>query len=305
MVSFIYSPDIYADIGPHVFPVEKYRLIADKLVSGGYVKQEAFLPPPPAAREELLLVHIPTYLDDFLSLQWTYGTMYSEMPLTREIADFFIRTTGGTILACREALNKGIGFNLGGGFHHAFPDHAEGFCYLNDIGVGLMVMLMEGLIGRAAVVDCDLHQGNGTAVIFQGERRVFTFSIHQQDLYPVKQKGGLDIGLASGTRDALYLELLTGAMEKVLAHKPELVLYQAGADPYERDQLGNLKLSMEGLKNRDELVIKTFRKLGIPVAVTLGGGYAWDVADTVQIHFHTALVSLEAEDGGNGAPSKG
>lgn len=298
MVSFIYSSEVFADIGPHVFPVEKYHLLADKLVTGGYLKEEEFLPPSPATREELLLVHTPEYLDDLLALRWTFGTMHSEMPLTSEIADFFILNAGGTILACREALKKGIGYNLGGGFHHAFPDHAEGFCYVNDIGVGLQVMLSEKLIQSAAVVDCDLHQGNGTAVIFQGDARVFTFSIHQENLYPVKQKSDLDIGLANGAHDIIYLELLNGAMEQVLAHKPELVVYQAGADPYERDQLGNLRLSMEGLKNRDELVIKACRGLGIPVAVTLGGGYAWDVADTVQIHFNTALVALDAEADG-------
>jgi acetoin utilization deacetylase AcuC-like enzyme len=294
MVSFIYSSDVFADIGPHVFPVEKYHLLADKLVSGGHLKEQDFLAPSPATKEELLLVHTPEYLDDLLNLRWTYGTMHSEMPLTKEIVDFYILSAGGTILACREALNKGIGYNLGGGFHHAFPDHAEGFCYIHDIGVGLKVMLNEKRIRKAAVVDCDLHQGNGTAVIFQGDSRVFTFSIHQENLYPVKQKSDLDIGLENGAHDIIYLELLSGAMEKVLAHKPELVVYQAGADPYERDQLGNLKLTMAGLKNRDELVIKACRGLGIPVAVTLGGGYAWDVADTVQIHLNTALVALEA-----------
>jgi acetoin utilization deacetylase AcuC-like enzyme len=295
MVSFIYSPDCYADLKGHVFPVEKYPLLADRLVKEGYLKAEDFIPPAPATREELLLVHTPQYLDDLLNLRWTRGTMFSEMPLSREIADFFVLTTGATIRACREALKGGIGYNIGGGFHHAFPDHAEGFCYLNDVGVGLQVMLMENLIQRAAVVDCDLHQGNGTAVIFQGESRVFTFSIHQEHLYPVKEESDLDIGLDHGTSDRLYLQLLSGALEKVLAHEPELVLFVAGADPYEHDQLGNLKLTIEGLKRRDELVLGTFRKLGIPVVVTLAGGYAYDVTDTVTIHFNTALEALEAE----------
>jgi len=295
MVSFIYSPDIYADLKGHVFPVEKYHLLADRLVSRGHVREEDFIPPDPAAREEILLVHTPEYLDDLMDLRWTRGTMFSEMPLSREIADFFVLTTGATIRACREALKGGVGYNIGGGFHHAFPDHAEGFCYLNDVGVGVQVMLMEGLIQRAAVVDCDLHQGNGTAVIFQGEPRVFTFSIHQEHLYPVKEMSDLDIGLDHGTSDRLYLQLLSGALEKVLAHEPELVLYVAGADPYEHDQLGNLKLTIEGLKRRDELVLGTFRKLGIPVVVTLAGGYAYDVTDTVTIHFNTALEALEAE----------
>jgi acetoin utilization deacetylase AcuC-like enzyme len=295
MVSFIYSSNVYADLKGHVFPVEKYPLLADRLVKEGYLKAEEFIPPAPATREELLLVHTPQYLDDLLNLRWTRGTMFSEMPLSREIADFFVLTTGATIRACREALKGGIGYNIGGGFHHAFPDHAEGFCYLNDVGVGLQVMLMENLIQRAAVVDCDLHQGNGTAVIFQGESRVFTFSIHQEHLYPEKEESDLDIGLDHGTSDRLYLQLLSGALEKVLAHEPELVLFVAGADPYEHDQLGNLKLTIEGLKERDKMVIGICRERDIPLVITLAGGYAYDVKDTVQIHFNTALVALDIE----------
>jgi len=295
MVSFIYSSDVYADLKGHVFPVEKYPRLADRLVKEGHLKKEDFIAPDPATREELLLVHTPQYLDDLLNLRWTKGTMFSEMPLSREIADFFVLTTGATIRACREALKGGIGYNIGGGFHHAFPDHAEGFCYLNDVAVGVQVMLMENLIQRAAVVDCDLHQGNGTAVIFQGEQRVFTFSIHQEHLYPVKEESDLDIGLDHGTADRQYLHLLSGALEKVLAHQPELVLYVAGADPFEHDQLGNLKLTIPGLAERDRMVIGICRERGIPVVVTLAGGYAWEVGDTVQIHFNTALAALDIE----------
>jgi acetoin utilization deacetylase AcuC-like enzyme len=296
MVSFIYSSKVYADLQGHVFPAEKYPLLAERLVKEGHLKAEDFIPPAPATREELLLVHTPQYLDDLLNLRWTKGTMFSEMPLSREIADFFVLTTGATIRACRGALKGGIGYNIGGGFHHAFPDHAEGFCYLNDVAVGLQVMLMENLVQRAAVVDCDLHQGNGTAVIFQGEERVFTFSIHQEHLYPVKEESDLDIGLDMGTTDRQYLHLLSGALEKVLAHQPELVLFVAGADPYEHDQLGNLKLTIEGLAERDKMVIGTCREQGIPVVITLAGGYAYDVKDTVQIHFNTALAALEIEN---------
>jgi acetoin utilization deacetylase AcuC-like enzyme len=295
MVSFIYSPDCYADIGWHVFPMEKYPLLADRLVKEGHIQEKDFLPPVPATQEELLLVHTPQYLDDLLNLRRTLSTVSSEMPLNRQIADFFVLTTGATIRACREALKGGIGYNIGGGFHHAFPDHAEGFCYLNDVAVGIKVMLKENLIQRVAVVDCDLHQGNGTAVIFQNEPRVFTFSIHQEHLYPLKEESDLDIGLENETSDRQYLHLLSGALEKVLAHEPELVLFVAGADSYEKDQLGNLRLTIEGLKERDKMVIGICRGRGIPLVITLAGGYAYDVQDTVQIHFNTALVALEAE----------
>ena len=289
MVSFIYSSDVYADLKGHVFPVEKYPLLADRLVKEGHLKAEDFITPAPATREELLLVHTPQYLEDLLNLRWTRGTMFSEMPLSREIADFFVLTTGATIRACREALKGGIGYNIGGGFHHAFPDHAEGFCYLNDIAIAIRRLQQERRAARFAVIDCDLHQGNGTAVTFARDPDVFTFSIHQENLYPMKQKSDLDIGLPAPAGDELYIDHLRREVPKIYDnHRPELVCYVAGADPYEDDQLGNLGISKAGLLERDKIVIGEAGKRGIPVFAVLAGGYARSTADVIDIHLNTA-----------------
>jgi len=210
------------------------------------------------------------------------------------ISAYFIHAQG-TIVACQEAINQGIGLHLGGGFHHAFADHGEGFCYINDVAVGIKKMQSLKLVDRVAVIDCDLHQGNGTAKIFQNDKSVFTFSIHQEHLYPIKEESTLDIGLDDGTGDIEYLTKLQDAIDRILTvHKPQLVVYVAGADPFQMDQLSSLRITKDGLKKRDELVIKQIRQQKIPVAVTLAGGYAFDVNDTVDIHFNTCKVCLEA-----------
>jgi acetoin utilization deacetylase AcuC-like enzyme len=291
---FVYHPDYSGDIGPHVFPIEKYARTHQRLLDEGDTGPDDWREPDLAPREDLLLVHTPEYLDDFLSFRWTSRTASSEFPLTPDVARAYVRGAGGTILACREALARGAAANVGGGFHHAFPDHAEGFCYLNDIAVGIRVALREGRIKRAAVVDCDLHQGNGTARIFAGDDAVFTFSIHQENLYPVKEQSDWDIGLDNGTGDEEYLEKLARALPEIMERsRPELVVYQAGADPYREDQLGNLELSLEGLRERDRLVLSECLRRGVPYAVTLGGGYARNVADTIAIHVNTCRVVLE------------
>jgi len=291
---FIYSAKYHADIGPHVFPIEKYRLVYEKLAREGQVPETEFLEPQAATDEELLLVHTREYLDDLKHCRWTHRTMYSELPISKEIIELFILVAGGTILACREALAHRWAVHLGGGFHHAFPSHGEGFCYVNDLAVAIRVVQREGLIRKAAVIDCDLHQGNGTAVIFRDDDSVFTFSIHQQELYPIKQQSDLDIPLRNGVGDEEYLDHLRRAIPSILDDfKPELVLYQAGADPYEGDQLGNLKLTLAGLQQRDEYIFKACRQRRLPVAVTLGGGYAYRTEDTVQIHYQTCLAARE------------
>ena len=202
-------------------------------------------------------------------------------------------SAGGTILAGRLALEGGWAMHLGGGFHHAFADKAEGFCYINDLAVGVRALQREGRISRAAVVDCDLHQGNGTARIFSGDDAVFTFSIHQRDLYPAKERSDLDIHLADGTGDDAYLTLLENALPQVFESRPNLVLYQAGADPYRDDLLGSLALTMEGLRERDRMVFTACRAAGVPAAGTLGGGDARRVDDTVAIHLGTCLAARE------------
>lgn len=292
--AFIYSDRYFADIGPHVFPAEKYHLVHDRLVEEGLVLQDEFLEPQSASDEDLLLVHTPEYVDDLRTLRWTRRTLFSEMPLTREIVDAFILGAGGTVLACAKAIEGGMACNLAGGLHHAFPDHAEGFCYINDIALGVAKMKRVGKVNRAAVIDCDLHQGNGTAVIFQKDPSVFTFSIHQENLYPIKQQSDWDIGLPDLTTDAEYLPKLAEAVPRILEeHRPELVVYQAGADPYEGDQLGSLKLTIEGLRKRDEIVVGECRRRRIPVAIVLGGGYAFETKDTVAIHLNTCKVAIE------------
>ncbi|MEW6686412.1 MAG: histone deacetylase [Candidatus Edwardsbacteria bacterium] len=291
--SFIYSPHYYADIGAHVFPVEKYRLIRQKLLDEKLLTESDFLEPALPTREDLLLVHTKEYLDDLESLRFTPRTWRSELPLSKEIVTAYILSAGGTILTCLEALNKGRAVNIGGGFHHTFADHAEGFCYINDIAVGIRKMQKENRIKNACVIDCDLHQGNGTANIFKNDSSVFTFSIHQENLYPLKEKSDWDIGLDDFTGNEVYLEELETAIPLILEKsKPELAVYVAGADPYKEDQLGTLRLTIEGLKERDRLVFEYCKKERISVAVVLAGGYAVNVLDTVTIHTNTCKAAM-------------
>jgi len=296
----IHSPGYRCDIGTHVFPTEKFGVVRQRLVDAGDVAEDAFLEPGPASREDLLRVHAPEYLDDLEQLRWTLRTMSAELPLTGEVVHAYRLAAGGTMLAAREALARGFGVNLGGGFHHAYPDHAEGFCYLNDLAVAIRVLQHEGRVRRAAVVDCDVHQGNGTARAFRGDDSVFTFSIHQQRNYPTpKEPGDLDVGLEDGAGDAEYLERLGQALGRVWDSGPEVVIYQAGADPYREDQLGGLALTFEGLAARDRMVLEGCARRGVPVAVTLGGGYARQIDDTIRIHLATCrLVCALAREAG-------
>lgn len=290
---FIYSPNYYADIGLHVFPIIKYRLIYEKLCEEAHLHESDFLAPKPASEQELLFVHTPEYLQDLRDCKLTARTAFSELPISKEIIELSILTAGGTIMAGRAAIESGWAVHLSGGFHHAFADKAEGFCYINDLAVAAKAVQKEGLARKVAVIDCDLHQGNGTAVIFQDDDSVFTFSMHQLDLYPMKEKSDLDIHLSSGITDEPYLAHLNQAIPQILDEfAPDLVLYQGGADPYEKDQLGSLALTIEGLKQRDTFIFAECRKRHIPVAVTLGGGYAHNTEDTVQIHYNTCMSAL-------------
>jgi acetoin utilization deacetylase AcuC-like enzyme len=273
--------------------MEKYGLVRRELLHLGLVREDEILRPEPATRAELELVHTPAYLDDLEHLRLTPRTACSELPLTREIVDAYVLAAGGTMLAAREALRRGAAVNLGGGFHHAFADLASGFCYLNDLAVAARAMQHERLATRIAIVDVDLHQGNGTARIFRDDPDVFAFSIHQEHLYPIKERGHLDIGLDDGTGDGPYHDRLAEGLERVWAHRPELVLLQAGADPYEDDQLGALKLTFAGLERRDRMVLEGCAARGIPAAVTFGGGYARHTRDVVRIHARTCAVMFE------------
>ena len=290
---FFHHEEQNFSLGDHVFPVEKYGRVRERLLAEGDTTDADWRPAPLATRAELALVHTAAYLDDFLNARASPRTEASELPLTPEIVRGSVRMAGGTIAAARAALEGGLAVNVGGGFHHAFADHAEGFCYLNDLAIALRVLLAEGRIARAAVIDLDVHQGNGTAKIFEDDDRVFTFSMHQENLYPVKQRSDLDLGLEERIGDARYLAALDAALPRVLEMaRAELVLYQAGADPYEHDRLGNLGLSKDALKARDMRVLDACAKAAVPCAITFGGGYARDPADTTDIHVATCRAAL-------------
>lgn len=295
-MQFVYSPDYEANIGRHVFPTSKFRLVRESLLEQGLAVEEDFAASPIASREELALVHTEEYLDDFLNARASPRTTRSELPISESIVNAYVRAAGGSILASRIALSgsQPICCHLGGGFHHAFAAHAEGFCYINDIAVAIRLMQAEKKIQKAAVIDCDLHQGNGTAHLFQGDPSVFTFSIHQENNYPVKEQSDLDVGLHDLTADDEYLAVLHESVQSMLdSHKPELVVYVAGADPYLDDQLGGLRLTIHGLEDRDRMVLSECLKRGIPAISVTAGGYAHNLKDTVAIHTQTCKVALE------------
>ncbi|UCC47368.1 MAG: histone deacetylase, partial [Gemmatimonadota bacterium] len=283
-----------ADIGPHVFPTRKYQWARDRLIGEGTIAEADIRRPDPVSDEQVALVHTPAYLEKIKQNAFSWqDVMILEVPFSPELRDAMWLCAGGSILAGRLALEHGLAVHLGGGFHHAFPDHGEGFCLINDVAIALRVLRREGLIGRAVVLDCDLHHGNGTAAIFTDEPEVFTFSIHQQHNYPMwKPPSDLDLGLADGTGDEAYLALLGTHVPQILTEqRPDLAFYLAGADPYREDQLGGLRLSHDGLRRRDELIFRLTRAAGVPVAVTLAGGYARRFEDTVEIHCETVRAA--------------
>ncbi|KPK62815.1 hypothetical protein AMJ83_09615 [candidate division WOR_3 bacterium SM23_42] len=294
-MKFVHSPKYRADIGVHVFPTEKYDRIRQKLSEEGVLDDQHVFVPERPNNEQLLKIVTKEYLDDLINLRLTARTYPSEMPVQKNIIEAQILCCGGSYRAAQLALDSGACYHIGGGFHHAFPDHAEGFCYLNDVVFGAVMMLEQGL-RRIAIIDCDLHQGNGTAKFFENEGRVFTFSIHQEHLYPAKQKSDLDIGLDNGVGDEEYLQKLEGALARIFDEfNPDFIIYLAGADPYVFDQLGSLRLSIEGLRKRDELVVQRAHAQSSPLIAVLGGGYAEDINDTVEIHCNTARVLCDME----------
>jgi acetoin utilization deacetylase AcuC-like enzyme len=293
----VYHEEYEVDIGAHVFVTAKYRLVREKLLADGSIEPSDLVRAEPAEREQMALVHEPTYLRKLETCDFTRREILQlEVPYSQELRRSVWLCAGGSIHTARLALARGAALHLGGGFHHAFADHGEGFCPANDVAIGVRTLLVEGLVDRVAVVDCDLHHGNGTAAIFSGQREVFTFSMHQEDNYPFpKPAGDLDIGLPDDTGDAGYLESLARHLPAALErHRPDLVFYLAGADPYRRDQLGGLDLSFEGLRRRDAFVLGEAARNGIPAATVLAGGYAWSLEDTVAIHCATVLEAQRA-----------
>src|ERR1700685_2902483 len=319
----IYSNGYYLPIGQHVFPAEKYRRIHDRLLETGVAHASDFLEPQPAADQDILLVHNPEYVNKLKT-----GTlspreeMELEVPFSPELVQAFWLAAGGSILAARQALSDRVSVNIGGGFHHAFPEHGEGFCMIHDVAVAIRRLQRDGKIRSAMTVDCDVHHGNGTAAIFAGTRvpgdplpsasgsppathggrdqnahagDVFTISLHQHNNYPaVKPASSIDVDLPDGVGDDDYLAWLDQALSSGLRQfEPDLICYIAGADPYREDQLGGLALTIEGLKKRDELVFRVARARDIPVMVSYAGGYARDVEDTVTIHSNTVVAAKE------------
>src|SRR5208282_4192206 len=340
----IYSDGYYLPIGDHVFPAEKYRRIRERLLAKGIADAQDFLEPEPATDQDILLVHKPEYVHKLKT-----GTlspreeMELEIPYSRDLVEAFWLSAGGSILAARQALTDRVALNIGGGFHHAFPDHGEGFCMIHDVAVAIRRLQRDDKIRTAMTVDCDVHQGNGTAAIFAGTRTasallpsagastldssspgssergssqrsssqrssalpgkilgahagdVFTISLHQHNNYPLwKPPSSIDVDLPDGIGDDDYLAWLDNALSSGLRQfEPDLICYLAGADPYREDQLGGLSLTIEGLKERDELVFRVARARNIPVMVTYAGGYAQNVEDTVTIHCNTVIAAKE------------
>jgi acetoin utilization deacetylase AcuC-like enzyme len=295
-VRVLYSPRYELDLGDHIWPTVKYRRIAERLVAERILDPSDLVAPESCSWDDLALVHTSEYLGKV-----RLGTLSDEdirtleLPWMPELAEGFRLMTGGTCQTAELALRDGVSVHLGGGLHHAFPNHGEGFCLFNDVAVAIRRLQRAGRIQCAAVVDLDVHHGNGTAVVFEDDPSVFTFSMHQQHNYPMfKPRSDLDIGLGDATGDHDYLNRLSEALPRVLATAPQLVFYLAGADPFERDRLGGLALTFEGLRRRDRMVFESARAADASVAVVLAGGYAVDVEDTVEVHVGTVIVAIAA-----------
>lgn len=296
-IRLVYSKDYAVDIGQHVFPTSKYKLIKDQIIRDSSLKERVdFVTPRKAREEDILLAHDKSYMHKLKTGTLSREEMIRmELPYSKQLVDASMFCCGGTILATEIALKDMLGLHIGGGFHHAFPDHGEGFCVLNDIAVAVKRLIKYGPVARALVVDCDLHHGNGTAAIFTNDKSVFTFSIHQENNYPfLKPPSRLDIGLEDGAGDNEYLYALSENIPSIVREfRPEFIMYVAGADPYKEDSLGGLKLTKNGLKERDEFIFKQAKALSIPLAVVLAGGYAFHESDTVDIHCNTIKSGIK------------
>ena len=292
----IYHPEYDLNLGPHVFPSQKFRLIAEELRREGIAAAEDFLQPSPASDEDTLRAHTVEWVTKLKNGTLSASeVMLLEVPYSRELVNAVWLAAGGTILAGRCALRDGFGCNLGGGFHHAHADHGEGFCAIHDVAVAIRRLQADGAIAKAMVVDTDVHHGNGTAHIFREDASIFTLSIHQLNNYPArKPPSTVDLHLDDRVEDEEYLETLMPALQRALEEfRPDVLFYVGGADPFCEDQLGGLSLTKRGLQERDRRVFLAARQRGVPVATTLAGGYARRVEDTVRIHVNTIVAARE------------
>ena len=292
----VYSDKYDLNLGNHVFPSSKYRLIKERLLQENVIKPEDIIEPTPATDDDVALVHDRNYIWKLKNDKLSYvEILRMEVPYSPELIEAVWLSAGGSILAGRLAMEQGVGVNIGGGFHHAFPDHGEGFCVIHDVAIAIRRLQKDGLIEHAMTVDCDVHQGNGTAAIFSSDKTVYTISLHQENNYPYpKPPSDLDVNLHNGVQDTEYITVLEDSLDKAFSEfDPQVVFYLAGADPYGEDQLGGLKLTLQGLEHRDRVVFEKARAKNIPVVVTFAGGYARHVADTVRIHSTTVKVATE------------
>ena len=285
-----YTPRYYAEIGEgHVFPIRKFELVRDRLLAEGTLEPSEIVEPSPALLEDVLLVHNEDYVTRLCNGQLTTKEIRRlGLPWSESLVRRSFYAVGGTLAATSAALAEGYSSNLAGGTHHSFAERGEGFCVLNDVAIAIRAMRTRNKIRRAAIVDCDVHQGNGTATIFSGDNETFTFSMHGANNYPLfKAQSTLDVELPDGTRDHEYLETLAHHLPAVFVHDPEIVFYLGGADPFAKDKLGKLSLSIEGLRERDRYVLRECYEREIPVVTVMSGGYGKDINDTIEIHCNT------------------
>lgn len=285
-----YSPYYYAEIGEgHVFPIRKFELVKDVLLAEGTLVPHEIIEPQPAKVEDLHLVHTEDYISRLVDGVLTAKEIRKlGLPWSQSLVRRSFHAISGTIEAAKIATETGVASNLAGGTHHAFPDRGEGFCVLNDVAVAIRVLQREKLAEKFLIVDCDVHQGNGTAFIFKNDPSVFTFSMHGAKNYPLhKENSTLDIELSDKTGDVEFLETLEQALPRVILHQPDIIFYLGGADPFEKDKLGRLSLTKEGLMKRDEMVLQFAKEHQTPIVTTMSGGYALDINDTVDIHANT------------------
>lgn len=278
----------------HRFPMEKYAMLRERLAQTGQFAAQDFLVPPAASDQQILRAHCPQYLNRVATGTLTPAEIRRiGFPWSPQMVERSRRSAGATLCAARAALTDGVSANLAGGTHHAGFDFGAGFCVFNDAAIAARAMQAEGLAQRVMVIDCDVHQGDGTAAIFSGDYTVFTFSIHGEKNFPFrKQTSDLDADLPDGTTDAPYLAALDEALADCFRRfTPDLAIYLAGADPYEDDRLGRLKISKQGLKARDERVLGRLKQHGVPVAIAMAGGYANTISDTAEIQTATILTA--------------